>query len=90
MTTERELTLKEWCARLPESHRVNRELAELEAKLDVFDEMDEMLRICLKANVNMAEQLDRVRGLKPFVLADDQTFAVYYDELESTLGDEDE
>jgi hypothetical protein len=33
MTTERELTLKEWCARLPESHRVNRELAELEAKL---------------------------------------------------------
>jgi hypothetical protein len=33
-------------------------------------------------------KLDRVRGLKPFVLADDQTFAVYYDELESELGDE--
>jgi hypothetical protein len=70
--------------------KLQAEVAELEAKLDVFDEMDEMLRICLKANVNMAEQLDRVRGLKPFVLADDQTFAVYYDELESALGDEDE
>jgi hypothetical protein len=29
--TQREMTLKEWCAKLPEFHRANKELAKLEA-----------------------------------------------------------
>jgi hypothetical protein len=75
---------------------VNR-IAELEAKLDVFDEMDEMLRICLNANVDMAEKLDRVRGLpEKWRDISYKTTDAYTnlhgcaDELQSALGDEDE
>ena len=72
-------------------------VAELEAKLDVFDEMDEMLRICLKANVSMAEKLDRVRGLPEKWREDEDACAAWEqwrsgehcaDELQSALGDE--
>ena len=70
-----------------------------QAKLDVFDEMDEMLRICLKANVSMAEKLDRVRGLPEKWREDEDACAAWEhwrngadcaDELQSALGDDDE
>ena len=72
-------------------------IADLQEKLDVFDEMDEMLRICLKANVSMAEQLDRVRGLPEKWREDEDACAAWEqwrngahcaDELQSALGDE--
>ena len=75
----------------------------LQAKLDVFDEMDEMLRICLKANVSMAEELDRVRGCeimywsidgmfacRPGIGPDDPESYMRVSDVLSTLGDEDE
>ena len=72
-------------------------LAELEAKLDVFDEMDEMLRICLNANVDMAEKLDRVRGLpekwREISYKTTEEYTNLHgcaDELQAALGDEDE
>ena len=70
-------------------------IAELEAKLDVFDEMDEMLRICLNANVDIAKKLDRVRGLpEKWRDISYKTTDAYTnlhgcaDELQSALGDE--
>ena len=76
------------------SEELGEKIAELEAKLDVFDEMDEMLRICLNANVDMAEKLDRVRGL-PTVqvrLIHDgkhvRRSAVLLRDVQSALGDE--
>ena len=35
--------------------------------------------------VELEAKLDAVRGLKPFVMADDQTFVVGYDELQQEL-----
>ncbi len=34
MGEQREMTLKEWCNKLPKSHRVNKELSELEQELE--------------------------------------------------------
>lgn len=38
MSEQREMTLREWCARLPDHHLVNRQLAELEAYRDSMGE----------------------------------------------------
>ena len=42
----------------------------------------------LKHIKQLEAQLDAVREIKPFVLGDDRTFAVYYDELQAALNGE--
>ena len=80
-----------------QAHHYGSKIAELQAKLDVFDEMDEMLRICLNANVDMAEKLDRVRGLpekwREISYKTTEEYTNLHgcaDELQAALGDEDE
>ena len=36
--TDREQNLKEWCSKLPEFHRVNKELQQLQETIDLLDE----------------------------------------------------
>ena len=44
MSVEREMSLSEWCAKLPSQHIVNRELAELTKQLAALAEQYEKLR----------------------------------------------
>ena len=44
MSVEREMSLAEWCAKLPSQHVVNRELAELEQQLAALAEQNEKYR----------------------------------------------
>jgi hypothetical protein len=94
MTTERELTLKEWCARLPESHRVNRELAELEAKLDrVRDDFCMFWKAqgcsCCEDTEASEKYGRRLAESLNIPLFDDGSGVDYYSVCESALGDED-
>ena len=44
MSVEREMSLAEWCAKLPSQHVVNRELAELTKQLAALAEQNEKMR----------------------------------------------
>ena len=44
MSAEREMTLAEWCAKLPSQHVVNRELAELTKQLAALAEQSDLVR----------------------------------------------
>ena len=44
MFVDREMTLAEWCAKLPSQHVVNRELAELTKQLATLAEQNEKMR----------------------------------------------
>ena len=64
------------------------ELIDLQAvceRLGVDD--DDVLYRAADSIVKLEAQLDKVRRLKPFVLGDDKTFVVYYDELQAILED---
>ena len=66
MSVEREMSLAEWCAKLPSQHVVNRELATLTKQLAALAEQNEKLRVALQAMVD--EAFARNCGLK---IADD-------------------
>ena len=44
MSVEREMSLAEWCAKLPNQHRVNQELAVLNKQLAALAEQNEKMR----------------------------------------------
>ena len=44
MSVDREMTLAEWCAKLPSQHVVNRELAELTKQLAALAEQSDLVR----------------------------------------------
>ena len=44
MSAEREMTLAEWCAKLPNQHKVNQELAVLNKQLAALAEQNEKMR----------------------------------------------
>ena len=66
MSVEREMSLAEWCAKLPSLHLVNRELAILTKQLAALAEQNERMRVALQAMVD--EAFARNCGLK---IADD-------------------
>ena len=66
MSVEREMSLAEWCAKLPSQHVVNRELATLTKQLAALAEQNERMRVALQAMVD--EAFARNCGLK---IADD-------------------
>ena len=49
MSVEREMSLSEWCAKLPSQHIVNRELAELTKQLAALAEQNAKMREALIA-----------------------------------------
>ena len=47
MSVEREMSLAEWCAKLPNQHKVNQELAVLNKQLAVLAKQNEKMRKAL-------------------------------------------
>lgn len=69
MNTEREMTLSEWCGKLPEFSVVNRELAELRGEIDRLRDMlalageDEMGRQQVESDLQFAvEERDALQA----------------------------
>ena len=58
MSVEREMSLVEWCAKLPSQHLVNQELAELTKQLAALAEQNEKMR---EALVDCEQALDECR-----------------------------
>ena len=67
-------------------------IAELKAQLAEWKETTAnyhgMLSTALSGQESAEAKLDSIAELKPFVLRDDKTFAVYYDELQAILEEQ--
>mgnify|MGYP003622012378 CR=1 FL=1 len=56
MSVEREMSLAEWCAKLPSLHLVNQELSTLNTQLATLAEQNAKLKDALKTVVDDAEE----------------------------------
>ena len=56
MSVEREMSLAEWCAKLPSLHLVNQELSTLNTQLAILAEQNAKLKDALKTVVDDAEE----------------------------------
>ena len=69
MSVEREMSLAEWCAKLPNQHKVNQELAVLNKQLAALAEQNEKMREALIDTAYFLEQhsnrWDGIKGKHP-------------------------